>query len=56
MSWADSAKSDEGSRMRGADSSYETLYEADMKHGRPTIAPEKLLRAMLPRLLTCTKN
>ena len=34
------------------DAFFSGMYEADIKDGRPSIAPEKLLRAMfLPRVL-----
>ncbi len=33
------------------DAKFSTMYEADVKGGRPGIAPEKLMRAMLLQLL-----
>ncbi|EON19510.1 transposase ISRme1 [Cupriavidus sp. GA3-3] len=35
---------------------FEGMYEADIKGGRPSIAPEKLLRAMLLQVLYSILN
>ena len=33
------------------DALFSSMYEADVKGGRPSVAPEKLLRAMLLQIL-----
>lgn len=37
--------------LAGMDAKFSALYEADIKGGRPSIAPEKLIRAMLLQVL-----
>lgn len=37
--------------LAGMDGKFSTMYEADIKGGRPSIAPEKLMRAMLLQVL-----
>jgi transposase len=37
--------------LASIDASFSAMYEADVKGGRPSIAPEKLLRAMLLQVL-----
>ena len=38
------------------DALFSRMYEADIKGGRPSIAPEKLLRAMLMQILFGTRS
>lgn len=38
------------------DAKFSAMYEADVKGGRPSIAPEKLMRAMLLQVLYSVRN
>lgn len=38
------------------DAKFSAMYEADIKGGRPSIAPEKLMRAMLPQVLYSVRS
>jgi transposase len=38
------------------DAKFSAMYEADVKSGRPSIAPEKLIRAMLLQVLSSIRS
>ena len=38
------------------DAKFSAMYEADVKGGRPSIAPEKLMRAMLLQVLYSVRS
>ena len=42
--------------LSAMDESFSAMYEADIKGGRPSIAPEKLMRAMLLQVLYSVRS